>query len=200
MRFKGGSTNLAKINTALVVLIILVNGYVIGAPFAPNLLFWWQNRGNSGLQTQLTQQTQPSRITRNIPQDNRLVVPAMGLDQPIIEGKYESALMHGPWRRPHSSTPDAGGNTVIAGHRFTYTNPHGSFYFLNKVSAGDTFVVYWNHKAYAYKVTEVKVVPPSETNIEENTAKPQVTLFTCTPLWWPKDRLVVIGSLERTYE
>lgn len=191
---------LARVNTLLVVLIVLLNAYIIALPFAPQVIFWWQNRGPHGTQSQLAQQITPQRIKLDIPKDNRLVVPSMGLDQPIIEGNNEGALMKGPWHRPNSSTPDKGGNMVIAGHRFTYANPRGTFYFLDKVKVGDNFVIYWNDKAYAYRVTVSEVVPPTQTSIEDPTAASQVTLFSCTPLWWPKDRLVVIGTLERTYE
>lgn len=191
---------LARVNTILVVLIVAVNLYIIAMPFAPQLMFWWQNRGTHGLSDQLQQEINPSNTSFDMPDDNRLVVPSMGLNQPIIEGKTEHSLMKGPWRLPKSSSPGEGGNTVIAGHRFTYTNPRGSFYFLDKVKVGDRFAVFWDHKAYLYKVVTTQVVPPTQVSIEDQTNTAQVTLFTCTPLWWPKDRLVVVGTLEQIYE
>jgi LPXTG-site transpeptidase (sortase) family protein len=61
------------------------------------------------------------------------------------------------------------GNTVIAGHRFTYTNPHGILYYLDKVQVGDDIGVYWDNTRYLYKVSEVKVVEPTAVQIEDNT-------------------------------
>jgi sortase A len=121
----------------------------------------------------------------------------MLLDQPILEGRDTYAILNkGIWRWPASSTPDKGGNTVLLGHRFTYTNPRGVFYFLNKVKVGDEVGVVWQNTTYRYKVSGVKVVPPTDTSILNATEKPTLTLYTCTPLWWPKDRLVITAQLE----
>ena len=107
-----------------------------------------------------------------------------------------AVLARGIWRWPAGSTPDKGGNTVLVGHRFTYTNPKGVFYALNDVSVGDTIGVVWQGKAYVYVVSATEVVPPSDVRILDPTTIPTLTLYTCTPIWWPKDRLVVIAHLE----
>jgi sortase A len=114
-----------------------------------------------------------------------------------VSQQYKT-LDKGIWRWPRSSTPDKGGNTVFIGHRFTYTNPRGVFYFLNKIKLSDEIGVFWNNKKYLYKVTSVSQVPPNDTAIEDNTPQPELTLFTCTPLWLPKDRLVIVANLEAT--
>lgn len=189
---------LARINTVLLVLIIAINSYIIAAPLLPRLGYWWQKRLPHGATARLHRQLTTS--VRSIPKDNRLVVPSMQLDQPIIEGTTMAALNRGPWRRPHSSTPDSEGNTVIVGHRFTYLNPRGTFYFLDKVRLGDEMGVYWHGKEYVYRVKNIEVVSPADVSVEAATTQPQLTLYSCTPLWWPKNRLVVIGVLEHVYE
>ncbi len=186
---------LSKINNLLLVLIILVNGYVIVAPAVPALIFGWQN--HQGKQRQLTRAIHPAKT--NQPQPNHIIIPSMLLNQPILEGSIAQqykVLNNGIWRFPHSSTPDKGGNTVLIGHRFTYTNPRGIFYFLNKVKVNDEIGVWWNNKEYSYKVVTVAEVRPTDTAIEANTTNPELTLFTCTPLWLPKDRLVIVAGLE----
>lgn len=120
----------------------------------------------------------------------------MQLDAEVFEGASIYTLNKGLWHRPNTSTPDKGGNTVIAGHRFTYTNPHGILYYLDKVSMGDEIGLYWNNVRYLYKVTEIKVVEPTAVQIEDNTADARLTIYTCTPLWSPHQRLVVIAKLE----
>jgi LPXTG-site transpeptidase (sortase) family protein len=192
---------LRKVNDALLVAIISVNAFVIIVPFAPQLEFWWQSRSAPTLpvSSQIAESSAPDHRP-TFPKDNRLLVASIHLDEPIIEGSNEHALMSGPWRRPLSSTPDKGGNTVIAGHRFTYNNPRGSFYFLDKVRVGDELDVVWQSKAYIYKVKTVNIVSPDDRTVEAPTATPRLTLYTCTPLWWPKDRLVVVADLEKTYE
>ena len=186
---------LARINTGLVVLIILINAYVIVMPFLPAILFRFQKHGNQAqtITKVVTQKPRPD----SIPSDaHELLVPSMVLDATINEGSSISTLRQGLWRIPHSSTPDKGSNTVIAAHRYTYTNPRGMFYHLDQVHIGDPIAILWNGKKYTYTVTETKQVPPSAVEVEAATDNPQLTLYTCTPLWNPKDRLVVVARLE----
>jgi sortase A len=128
-----------------------------------------------------------------MPADNRLVIPKIALDQHIYIGKSQYLVNKGPWARPNTSTPPKGGNTVIVGHRFTYSGP-ATFYSLDKVAAGDTVVLYWHGKEYDYKVARKEVVPATAIEIERPTKDSQLTLYTCTPLWSAKDRLVIIAK------
>jgi LPXTG-site transpeptidase (sortase) family protein len=192
------SVSLSKINNLLLALIILVDGYIVLAPFAPAILWHWQD--HSATQRKLESQLHAPRKPA-APQPNQLIVPSMGLDQPIYDGpgsQQYSILNKGIWRFSYASTPDKGGNTVLIGHRFTYTNPRGVFYYLNKIKMGDEIGVWWNNKQYLYKVASINEVPPTDTAIENATTQPELTLFTCTPLWLPKDRLVVVADLETT--
>lgn len=189
-----------RANNVLLALIVLVNLYIIVAPVWPIATFWWQSH-HTGRGHQLTQlvQRQPTG-TEVASQPNSLIIPAMLLNQPALEGPEKdwfSILKQGIWRWPGSSTPDKGGNTVFLAHRFSYTGPHGAFYYLNKLKPGDTIGVVWNNKTYTYKVRSSTEVPPTDTSIENNTSTPQITLFTCTPLWHPVNRLVVVATLEK---
>lgn len=190
--------SLARVNTLLLVLIVLINGYIILAPLAPAVSFWWSEHTHHTSKV-LQQRLRPSQSKTTPPPavvGNHLIIPSMQLDATVYDGTSVYTLNKGLWHRPDSSTPDKGGNTVIAGHRFTYTNPHGILYYLDKVSVGDEIGVYWNNVRYLYKVSEVKVVPPTAVQIEDNTADARLTVYTCTPLWSPHQRLVVVAELE----
>jgi sortase A len=193
--------NLKRVNNRLLVAILVVNIYVLGMPFVPKLTFWWGTRNKAQVQ-HLTAQIHKPSPPKNQPAPaviNKVTVPSMLLDQPILEGSIRDqykVLDNGIWRWPRGSTPDKGGNTVLIGHRFTYTNPSGVFYHLDKVKIGDEIGVTWDKRNYLYKVSEIKIVPPTELSVEAPTKDPQLTLFTCTPLWKPADRLVVIAKLE----
>jgi LPXTG-site transpeptidase (sortase) family protein len=193
---------LAKINTILLALIIAINSYVILAPLLPAALFWWDNRGGTRMQQLEAVVATPTPKTTTVTpqsQPNHVVIPSMLLDQPILDGPVRdtySILDKGIWRWPDGSTPNKGGNTVLIGHRFTYTNPKGVFYYLNKVSVGEEIGLWWNNQRYVYKVATVTEVSPNDTAVENNTANAELTLFTCTPLWNPHDRLVVVADLE----
>jgi LPXTG-site transpeptidase (sortase) family protein len=193
---------LSKINNLLLALILLLNAYVIVAPLLPVATFHLERHGKK--QQQLLAEVQAKSLPRTSQTHpnsaaNRVIIPSMLLDQPILEGSIANqykTLNQGIWRWPRGSTPDKGGNTTLIGHRFTYTNPRGVFYFLNKVKIGDEIGVFWNNHKYVYKVASITEVSPHDTNIENNTHDSELTLFTCTPLWLPKDRLVVVADEE----
>ena len=187
---------LRHINTALFAVIIVINGYVIAAPLIPQVTYWWQTH-HTHRQAQLTQLVAHPAVQPSQPRSNGLVIPAMLLNQPTIEGPesdWFNLLKQGIWHWPASSTPDKGGNTVFLAHRFSYTGPHGAFYYLNKLKAGDKIAVIWNNKTYTYSVVSSTEVPPTDTAIEDNTPDARITLFTCTPLWHPVNRLVVVAQ------
>ncbi len=130
-----------------------------------------------------------------IPDYNMLVIPKMGVKAMINEGTTADTLVKGIWRMPQGSNPINGGNTVITAHRYMYRPPDPrTFFLLDKLVPGDTFYIYWEGKRYDYRVRETKVVDPSEISILYNTPNNQVTLFSCTPLFTSKQRLVVIAD------
>jgi LPXTG-site transpeptidase (sortase) family protein len=188
------------VNNLLFTLIVLVNGYIMVAPLWPAASFWWRSHHTAqraALTGQLqTPATSPSPART---QPNSLIIPAMLLNSPTLEGprsNWSHLLRAGIWRWPSSSTPDKGGNTVFLAHRFSYTGPRGAFYYLDKLQPGDEIGVVWNHKTYTYTVTDSRTVSPTDTSIENNTPDSRLTLFTCAPLWHPVNRLVVTAKLK----
>jgi LPXTG-site transpeptidase (sortase) family protein len=189
---------LSRINSFLVVTIVVINLYTVLTPLMPAILFWFDSKVAEKSEALSSKLHVPASSAANTPyaKENRLVVPTMLLDEPILEGRDASVLNKGIWRRPNTSTPDQGGNTVIVGHRFTYKNPRGTFYNLHHPKVGDEIGVFWNGKRYLYAITQTKVVPASEISVEAPSDKPLLTLYSCTPLWMPKDRLVVVAQLQ----
>lgn len=188
---------LSRINTALLTAIILIDGYIMALPIVPQITLWLHHQD-----TQYTKRLEdkirtPSPKTARAPADNRLIIPSMGLDQPINEGRTARTLSKGLWLRPNGSTPDKGSNTIIVGHRFTYSNPRGILYSLNVVRSHDHIGVWWKNKHYVYDVSQIKEVGPNEVSVESATNDAQLTIYTCTPLWMPKNRLVVVANLEK---
>lgn len=191
---------LARVNTLLLIAILLINGYVILLPFLPAILYS-HDKHSPKAQAITKQATTSSPTNPTIASDaEQLLIPSMVFDQKIYEGKDIRVLRQGLWRLPYTSTPDKGGNTVIVGHRFTYTNPRGTLYHLDKVHIGDPIAILWHGKKYQYAVTEVKEVKPTQVEVEAPTKDSRLTVYTCTPLWNPKDRLVVVATLEHIYE
>ena len=186
-----------QLNTVLLLCIIAINVYIIVAPFWPRIEYWWQTN-HTARQHELIQAVQHPSVQHSQP--NSLIIPAMLLQEPTLEGPKSnsfSLLKDGIWRWPDSSTPDKGGNTVFLAHRFSYTGPHGAFYYLDKLKVGDSIGLVWNNKTYTYRVASTTTVPPTAVYIQDNTTDSRITLFTCTPLWNPVNRLVVVAELEQ---
>jgi LPXTG-site transpeptidase (sortase) family protein len=190
-----------KANTVLAFLIIVVNLYVLASPFVPQLRLVVRKqhvKAVAGLPYKTVLDSTPATDTKRaeIPKDNRIVIPKIALDEAIFQGTSPYLVNKGVWARPATSTPPKGGNTVLVGHRFTYSGP-ATFYSLDKVAVGDTIVMYWQSKEYDYVVSQTKVVQATAVEIEDPTTDAQLTIYTCTPLWSAKDRLVVIAKLQQ---
>jgi LPXTG-site transpeptidase (sortase) family protein len=181
-------------NNCLTVVVATFAIYIMAAPFLPQIGWWVKH--DSPIKTIMPHRQSPATLpaSQQVVDGDKLFIPRLEMDQAIYGGSKVS-LSKGVWHVPHTSTPDKGGNTVLVGHRFTYKDPTGAvFYHLDKVQTNDPITVHWQGKIYQYKVSEIKVVPATELSVEDNTKEPQLTIYTCTPLWSVKNRLVVIAK------
>ena len=185
--------NLRKINSGLSVVAVTFGLYLILFPFVPAIGYWIKSpeiKDNSIVQVADKESSSSKPISKN----NLLEIPRLNMSETINTGTSVSELKKGAWQLPGTSTPDKKSNTVIVGHRFTYDGP-GVFYFLDKIQVNDRLNVSWQGKEYTYKVASIKVVPPSEVSVQAPTDKPQLTLYTCTPIYTATERLVITAPL-----
>jgi LPXTG-site transpeptidase (sortase) family protein len=194
--------NLRQINNWLTLVVIGLGLYITLIPWWPRIGLWIKQRTDDThgfvYRGELSANQAPDEVLAPPPENNTLVIPAIGIDEKVVEGRSLGVIGNGGvWRRPNTSTPDKGGNTVIIGHRFTYDG-QSTFFNLDQVAVGDKFAVWWQNQEYVYEVFEVKVVPATAVEIEGNTADPILTLYTCTPVWTAKDRLVIVAKLVNT--
>jgi len=185
---------LRLVNNLLTIVAAALIMYLIAMPVLPDVSWWVEHNTPFRSRTAVALPAPKADKKEDRPVNNTLVIPRLNMQQQIFEGASTATLHLGLWHRPASSIPLAGGNTVIIGHRFTYSDP-AVFYHLDKVEVGDPITVYWQQQRYDYKVTSKQVVSPSDMAIERNTAKPELTLYTCTPLWTSRDRLVIVAAL-----
>lgn len=194
------STVHRRLNILLSAVVIGLGLYLIVSPLIPAFQFWWHKKQGfeqPAYVTSVLDGSSSSQTAAAMPEDNRLTIPSIGLDVAINEGTSLAAANTAAWRRPGSSTPPAGGNTVIVGHRYSYNIGIAKpFYNLDKVTYDDEIIVFWQKHAYKYKVTEIMVVTPNQTSIEAPTNDSRLTLYTCTPLWTAQNRLVVVAERQ----
>lgn len=173
-------------NNILALLILLSSAYLAGAPLIPELTY--------AAQKSIVAPAQEKASLKKAG-ENRLSINEIFVDGLIHEGEDAETTLHkGLWRRPKSSTPDKGGNTVIVAHRFLFTDGPNTFYHLPKIEPGDELNLVWGGKNYSYLVTETKIVSADTTDIEKNTPDDRLTLYTCTPLWSSHERFVVVAK------
>ena len=131
--------------------------------------------------------------------ENKIIIPKIGVNINVSDtDDQDEALSKGAWHFPETSTPNEGGNSAFSAHRYQYLPPHSeTFYLLDKLETGDTFIVVWDGKEYLYSVYETMIVSPYSVEVLNSTEKSTVTLITCNPLFSTKERLVVRGELIR---
>jgi sortase A len=166
--------------------------YIILMPFVPFGAWWIVHE--APIISKPAYIAAPSSANE-FPAKPTLVVPALAMKETVHEGNGEATLNLGTWHIPDTSSPDKGGNTVLAAHRHTRSGP-GVFYHLDKLKPGDDIYMYWQQKRYHYAVQNISVVPSTQVSVEAPTSDARLTLYTCTPLWSFKDRLVVQATLK----
>ncbi len=75
-----------------------------------------------------------------------------------------------------------------------------SFFNLDKVKVGDKIEVVQNDNQFTYIVTETKVVEKNDISVLQDYSDYRITLITCSPLWTSKQRLVIVGKLDKLYK
>jgi sortase A len=187
---------LRRFNNIFSIVVMLVGFYIAIAPFLPQLSYIFRDKSPEVTAPYVGNLAadEGSDTVVPVPLDNRIVIPVIGVDEPILEGSNIGIISSGgTWRRPNTATPKEPTNTVIVAHRY-YGKNASTFYHLDKVTIGHRFAVYWEGEELLYEVVETKVVPATAVEIEAPTNERQLTLYTCTPLWTAKDRLVVIAK------
>ncbi|MDY7104374.1 MAG: class E sortase [Actinomycetota bacterium] len=131
--------------------------------------------------------TNPRGPTSEV-QLGRVVIPALGVDQPLQQGMTLTALDRGPSHWPGTAMPGELGNAVIGGHRTTYSRP---FRNVDQLKVGDQVQFVMPEATHTYAVTEVEVVTPDAVHIASQTPDYRATLFACHPPGSARFRIVV---------
>lgn len=122
-------------------------------------------------------------------------IPKIDVDLPIYHGTEDNVLSVGVGHIQGTSLPVGGENThcVLSGHRGL---PGSSLFTrLDEMKEGDLFFLSVMGETLAYKVYDIQVVDPDNTEVLEITAgKDDVSLVTCTPYGLNTHRLVVTGE------
>lgn len=124
-----------------------------------------------------------------------LEIPKIGLSQTLFEGVTLTSINRGPSHWPGSAMPGEVGNTVIAGHRTTYSRP---FWALNELVPGDELIFTIGGERIVYLLDRIEVVDPTDIHIIDQTHERTATLFACHPRGSARQRIVGHFTIKNT--
>lgn len=134
--------------------------------------------------------------------NSELFIPSINVDAPIntdittyADWAVQIGLRSGVVHYGKTALPGQKGNMVIVGHSSEVAWAPGNYKFvftlLNKVKTGDLIYIDYQGTRYTYQVTGSEVVDPTDFNVIQSTADPELTLITCTPVGTDWHRLAV---------
>ena len=122
-------------------------------------------------------------------------IPKIGVHLPVYHGTSEAVLAKGAGHMKNTALPVGGASThcVISAH---CGDPSATLFSdLDQLEEGDCFYLHTLNEVLAYKVDQIKVVLPHETEeFRVIEGEDHVTLVTCTPYGINSHRLLVRGK------
>lgn len=145
------------------------------------------------------------------PPENRLVIPKLNINVPIVnpptasllrqdwtqvEEDIQEALEDGVVHYPGTARAGQAGNFFITGHSSYYAWAGGSyktiFARLHELNPGDEYTVFYGGDEHRYIVRSKTEVLPSDVSVLDQPANSRIaTLMTCTPIGTTLRRLIV---------
>ncbi len=128
------------------------------------------------------------------PMDDRTIaliqIDKIDLKLPILEGATANNMKVGAGHMKETAPLGEPGNAAVAAHRARTKGR--MFNRLGEVEIGDRIDIRTRDQRFAYQVTDIKVVEPTDLSVLKNDGdKSVLTLITCDPLVNPTHRLIV---------
>ena len=184
------------------------------------LLKAYQQNADANTLTPSTEETLQSHLMdynftfNTTPPVDRLIVPSIGLDVPIVTNENMKAVDFAKadfdkelneWIVKYPTTPAPGeeGNTLLFGHT-SYViwkdNPYGTIFKDLPTLKNSTLIqVLRQGKLYEYKVVDLFIVAPKQVAAQystyQNAGGSYITLMWCYPLGTDKKRIMVVAKL-----
>lgn len=137
----------------------------------------------------------PAVPTQGPRQAQRIVIPAINVDAPIVQGDDWEQLKKGVGQHVGTADPGQGGNHVLTAHNDIYGE---IFRSLDQLQPGDEVQIQTVSEIFTYVIQETRVVEPTEVSVLGPTTDPTITLISCYPYAVDTQRIVVTGVLKGT--
>ncbi|WP_425280558.1 class E sortase [Micromonospora taraxaci] len=130
-----------------------------------------------------------------------LYIPKLDKNWVVVEGVTQEDIRYAPGHYPASALPGQVGNFSVAGHRNRAT-----FWRLDELHDGDPIVVESKTDWYVYRVSQSRIVRPTQVEVvapvpgepNKKATKRMLTLTTCNPKFDNYQRLIIHAELDRT--
>jgi sortase A len=123
----------------------------------------------------------------------RMQIPAIGVDQSVVQGDGWEQLKKGIGQHIGTADPGQVGNLVVSAHNDIFGE---IFRDLDQLQNGDQIVVYTATRAYTYVVTGSEIVEPTRVDVMNSTSTATLTLVSCYPYRVDNKRIVVTAALQ----
>ncbi len=117
----------------------------------------------------------------------RLRIPALGVDEIVVNGTDSETLKQGPGRYLGSAMPGEGELVYIAGHRTTYGAP---FSRIDRLRKGDRVFLELPYATVEYAITGHRIVAATETSVLDSKGREQLALQACHPRFFASHRWI----------
>jgi len=126
-------------------------------------------------------------------QAQRIEIPIIGVDAPVVEGDDWENLKKGAAHHIGSANPGTRGNAIISAHNDIYGE---IFRDLPNLRVGDEVLVHTQSRVYRYRVQQTRIIADTDVSVMAPTSSPVLTLISCYPYGLDTHRIVVIAVLE----
>ena len=140
----------------------------------------------------------PQRVLRREPLEGdaiaRIVIPAIGISEYVVEGTDTGDLRKGPGHYPETPLPGEQGTSAIAGHRTTYGAP---FRDIDDLRPGQRIRIDMPDGTFLYRVERVRIVDDQDLSVLEPVGYRRLMLSACHPLYSAAERVIVFARQVR---
>lgn len=122
----------------------------------------------------------------------RIRIPAIGVDNPVVQGDDWEQLKLGVGQHIGSAQPGQAGNIVLSAHNDIYGE---IFRNLDRLAVGNEVILSTATRDYTYVIDDMRIVAPTDVWVMAPTDQPQLTLISCFPFRINTHRIAVFGRL-----
>jgi sortase A len=182
--------------------VMMVSGALLITDAAATLL--WQEPVSAFVAEREQQQLEealfdpPERVMERKPLKGdaiaRIKIPAIGVNDYVVEGTDTASLRKGPGHYPETPLPGAPGTAAIAGHRTTYGAP---FRRIDQLKHGQRIILDLPDGRFVYSVERVKIVDDQDLSVLDPVGYKRLLLSACHPLYSAAQRVIVFAKQVR---